>query len=273
MVDRKKLVIPGYGTLFTADRSATFPINPLAAFALSGSIPVGWERLGHTSKANTAAFGREGGEAESLGTWLEDNVDTIYSSVAWTLGINALQIDKPTLDLAFGGFLDADGGYVIPSMNNGLEKQFFLLMQDNTGKLGFWSENSSITGGDAPSIDTANFFEMPLTASIRSADSAKIPATEDGRAGIMKLYKTGLGLPVVDSTDPATPAAAGATVKLIGHNFTLATGVKFGGAVAQFSVKSDTRIDAVVPAGSAGTANITVTNDSGTSLPFTFGRS
>ncbi|KQQ22531.1 hypothetical protein ASF48_04935 [Rathayibacter sp. Leaf299] len=272
MVDRKKLVIPGYGTMFTADRSATFPTNPLSAFGLSGTIPVGWERLGHTSKANTAAFTREGGEAESLGTWLEDNVDTIYSSVAWALGINALQIDKPTLDLSFGGFLDADGGYVIPSMNNGLEKQFFLLMQDNTGKLGFWSENASITGGDAPSIDTANFFEMPLTASIRSADSAKIPATDDGRAGIMKLYKTGLGLPLITAPTPASAAAA-ATVQITGRNFTFATEVKFGNDVADHVVKSDTRIDAVVPAGASGTANIRITNDSGQSDAFTFARS
>jgi hypothetical protein len=273
MVDRKKLVIPGNGTMFTADRSALLPPNPLAAFSLSGAIPAGWERLGHTSKANTAAFSREGGEAESLSTWLEDNVDTVYSSVSWTLGINALQIDKPTLDLAFGGFLDADGGYVIPGMNNGVEKQWFLLMQDNTGKLGFWSENSSITGGDAPSIDTANFFEMPLSASIRSADATKIPATEDGRAGIMKLYKTGLGKPVVTVTDPVASAPAASTVKITGRNLTLTTEVKFGNETALFTVKSDTRIDAVVPAGAAGTANIRITNDSGTSDPATFSRS
>lgn len=83
----------------------------------------------------------------------------------------------------------------------------------------------------------------------------------------------------VPSIVSATPsgAAAGAQVTIIGTGFTgvvPATGVKFGAVVATVAtVLSDTTIIAVVPAGTAGSAPVTVTNVAGASTAFPYTRS
>ena len=78
-------------------------------------------------------------------------------------------------------------------------------------------------------------------------------------------------LPVVLSAKP-TGAAAGAQVTIGGQGFTGATSVKFAAVAATVTtVVSDTTIVAVMPAGSAGSAPVTVTTPAGVSnaLPYT----
>ncbi len=77
---------------------------------------------------------------------------------------------------------------------------------------------------------------------------------------------------LVAATPPAV--AAGGLVTIVGTGFTGATAVKFGATnAAAYTVHNDTLIVASMPAGSAGTANVTVTNATGTStaLPYTRG--
>ncbi|SCK55669.1 Ig-like domain repeat protein, partial [Streptomyces sp. WMMB 322] len=69
--------------------------------------------------------------------------------------------------------------------------------------------------------------------------------------------------PTISVVSP-TRASAGNTVAITGSGFTGATAVKFGSTNAAFTVVSDVRINATVPAGS-GTLLITVDNPSGTS--------
>jgi len=278
--DKSKTIVPGHGTLFVADRDATFPENPLEAFTLTGTEPDGWTNLGHTSKGNQPAFSKEGGDATVLDTWLADGVDVVYASEQWALAIAALQVEQLSLDLAFGGFMDTDGGYVVPSSNPGLEKQSFLYATDGTGSLGFWMENTSSKVGDAPSIDAASFLELPISQKILSADTEKIPANGDGIPGIMKIYKSGLAILVPKITTLKSAAgtviasgAAGSLVHIFGTGFatvTGAAGVKFGSTNADsYIVVGDTEIIAVVPTGS-GSNPITVTNITGTSATKAF---
>lgn len=279
--DSTAIIVPAHGTLFVADEDATFPANPLDAFTLTGVPPTGWASLGHTSKDNLPTFNKDGGDPTTLDTWLQDAVRTIYASTSWSLTANALQLDQLGLDLGFNGQFDTDGGYIVAGTNNGLQKQSFLLAQDGTGKLGFWMPNTSVVLGDAPSIDPTKFFELPLSVAINTAPEAKIPALPDGRGGIMKLYKSGLAQPVptITSATPATTAAAGAPVELVGRGFTGVTGaagVKFGGVNAgagNYFVIDDEHIVAVMPAGATGPANITITNGTGASSAYTFARS
>lgn len=279
--DSTAIIVPAHGTLFVADDDATFPANPLDAFSLTGPAPSGWTSLGHTSKDNLPAFNKDGGDPTTLDTFLQDAVRTIYASTSWSLTANALQLDQDNLDLAFNGQTDADGGYIIAGTNNGLQKQAVLLCQDGTGKLGFWMPNTSIVLGDAPSIDPTKFFELPLSIAINSAPEDKIPGLPDGRAGIMKLYKSGLAqpAPTIASTNPVTTAATGVPVEIVGRNFTGVTGadgVKFGGTnvgAGNYFVIDDEHIVAVMPAGSAGSANIVVKNGTGSSSAYTFARS
>lgn len=275
--NKSATIVPGHGTVFVADANTPMPAGGLDAFTLTGDAPAGWTNIGHTSKANTASFSKSGGDPTVLDTWLSDGVETIYAATNWSLGVNALQFDEDNLNLAFNGFIDTDGGYVIPSSNAGQDKAIFLLATDGTGKLGFYIANTSVSIGDAPSIDTANFMEMPLTASILAADEDAIPANEDGTPGIIKVYKTGLvpAAPVINSLSVSS-GAAGALVTITGHDLLGATGaggVKFGAinaGVGKYDVATDKKIVVIVPTGS-GSQPVTVTTPNGTSnaSPFT----
>lgn len=92
------------------------------------------------------------------------------------------------------------------------------------------------------------------------------------------LIKAGSAPAVVPTISAATPsaAAAGATVTITGTGFTSVTGassVKFGATNAtSYTVVSDTSITAVMPAGSAGSAAIVVTNAVGASTAFAYTR-
>lgn len=81
--------------------------------------------------------------------------------------------------------------------------------------------------------------------------------------------------PTIVSATP-TAAAAGSLVTIVGTGFTGVTGaasVKFGATnAAAYTVHNDTLLVASVPAGSAGAANITVTNATGTSTAFPYTR-
>jgi hypothetical protein len=73
--------------------------------------------------------------------------------------------------------------------------------------------------------------------------------------------------PAVTKVAPAKgPAAGGTTVTITGSNLTGATAVSFaGGAATSFAVRSATQIVAISPAGTGGTADVTVTTPAGTS--------
>lgn len=189
--DASTLVIPGHGTVFTALPNVAPPTNPLSAFSLTGTAPSGWTNIGHTSKANTIAFNKEGGEQESLDTFLADAVRTTTASTSWGVTVPALQFDRENLDLAFNGGFDTDtGGYIVATPSP-VDRALFLYFQDTTGALGFWIPNTVVALGDAPSVDPTQFFELPLSAKIQSADSDVIPPV-NGRAGLFEIFKTGL---------------------------------------------------------------------------------
>lgn len=193
--DASTLIVPGRGTVFMSAALASLPTDPLGSFSLTGTVPVGWQNLGHTSKNNTISFAREGGEPTSLDTFLSDAVRVINSSVSWSVNIPALQFDANILDLAFNGDFDATtGGYTVPASSSPVEAGLFLLFEDNSGKLGFWLPNTTVTIGDAPSVDTEYFMELPLSASILSAPTSVIPAV-DGKQGLWQIFKTGLAAP------------------------------------------------------------------------------
>jgi hypothetical protein len=191
-VDPTALVIPGRATVFHAPVNAALPADPLTVFDINAeNIATGWTNLGHTSKDNTVNFAREGGEATTINTYLADAVRTVYSSVAWTLNIPALQFDQDVLDMAFNGDFDTDGGYIIPGAASATSRALFLLFEDGTGKLGFYIPNTTVTLGDVPSFSPEAFTELPLVASIQAANADTIPAA-GGKSAIMKLYKTSL---------------------------------------------------------------------------------
>ncbi len=214
-VDSTKLVIPGHGTAFVAPANTLPPTNPVSAsgFKLLDDGPGLWMNLGHTSKQNTIAFTKEGGEKETIDTFLADAVRTSTSGVTWGVNIAALQFDRNNLRLAFNGDFDpVTGGYTVTSPAP-VNVALFLYFQDSTGSLGFWLPSVDISLGDAPSVDTANFFEMPLAATILSVGSSVITPVS-GRAGLFQIFKSGLtGATAYTLNLTGTPA--GGTYKLL----------------------------------------------------------
>lgn len=90
-----------------------------------------------------------------------------------------------------------------------------------------------------------------------------------------KNAAVGAGLPVVNSRTPSgpLPTAGGDLVVLRGSNFTGTTGVTVGGtAVLDLEVVDNRTLTVIVPAKTAGTHNVVVTNatGAGTAFPVTY---
>lgn len=110
---------------------------------------------------------------------------------------------------------------------------------------------------------------------VKDVDAATITLMGDGQRLTISNPGTASAAPVVSAAQPSG-AAAGAQVTISGAGFTgtLASGgVKFGGvSSATYTVVSDSTIVAVVPAGSAGSAVVTVINANGTSNSLAYTR-
>ncbi|MFJ2911882.1 IPT/TIG domain-containing protein [Streptomyces sp. NPDC087228] len=84
---------------------------------------------------------------------------------------------------------------------------------------------------------------------------------------------TYVATPTLTALVPSTgPTSAGTVVTLTGTNLATTSAVTFGGTAVSFTVVSGTQITAVVPAGPAGPATVTVTTAGGTSPGLTYTR-
>lgn len=80
--------------------------------------------------------------------------------------------------------------------------------------------------------------------------------------GVFYSLDMGLG-PFVSFVGPLSSGKVGKTIQLLGQGFTGTTSVSFNGTAANFTVESDTFLEATVPPG-AITGYVTVTTPSGT---------
>ncbi|WP_378144810.1 phage major capsid protein [Cnuibacter sp. UC19_7] len=141
-------------------------------------------------------------------------------------------------------------------------------------KYGF-AEQMTLSVSDQATIvdggDTYHLWQQNLEAYLVEAIFGWVITDTDS----FVAYQSAAVTPAVTAATPSG-AAAGATVTVEGSGFTGvsgAGGVKFGSSNAtSYTVVDDSTIAAVVPAGSAGTANITVTNAAGTSNSFGYTR-
>lgn len=107
---------------------------------------------------------------------------------------------------------------------------------------------------------------------VKDVDAATATFTGDGILTPIANPGSAALAPVITNAVPSG-AAAGAQVTIYGAYFTGASAVKFGATSATpYTVVSDGVIVAVMPAGTAGAAAITVTNAAGTSDAFAYTR-
>lgn len=121
-----------------------------------------------------------------------------------------------------------------------------------------WESNSN---------NTASVTNTGLVTANQSSGSATVSATLDGIVADITVTDTPPPAPTVTSVAPLSGTTSGGTVVTItGAGFVEVSGVSFGSKAAQsFTVKSLTSIVAIAPAGTAGTAAVTVSNTGGPS--------
>jgi hypothetical protein len=107
---------------------------------------------------------------------------------------------------------------------------------------------------------------------VADLEEATITLTGDGALQEIDNPYSSDAVPVITSAlDSAV--TQGGMVEITGSGFADASGVKFGSTAAtSFKIISPNVIVAVMPAGSAGAANVTVTNGAGTSAAFSYTR-
>ena len=107
-----------------------------------------------------------------------------------------------------------------------------------------------------------------ITAVPPSAAAGPVPVTVTTAGGSTPgdVFYYYLVPPVLSGGSPGSgPTAGGTSVTLAGSGLLTASRVRFGATLAAFTVVSDIQINAVSPAGSAGTVAITVDTPGGTS--------
>ena len=147
----------------------------------------------------------------------------------------------------------------------------------------------TITGTNFGNLTGVNFGSTPAT-SYTLTSSTTIQATAPSHvagqvdvtvvtsvgtsaisSGDTILYTTPVLAPSVTGLSASSgPTVGGNTISVLGANFTNVTSVNFGNISApSFTLGSANSLTVVVPAGVAGTVNVTVTNSAGTSTPGT----
>lgn len=110
---------------------------------------------------------------------------------------------------------------------------------------------------------------------IADLEEVTMTFTGDGVLSAITNPYAAAAVPVIATATPSG-VAAGGQVSITGNGFTgtiATTGVKFGATSAtSWVVLSDSLLVAVMPAGTAGAANIVVTNAAGASTAFTYTR-
>jgi len=137
----------------------------------------------------------------------------------------------------------------------------YIFRKDNGGTSN-WGEVKKLTASDA-SFGTEFGYSVAISNDTAIVGSQKAAGGGSHRG---EAYIFG-DAPIVTGISPTSGTTAGGTsVTVTGTSLRGATAVKFGStSAASYTVNSDTSITATSPAGSAGTVDITVTNDAGTS--------
>ncbi|MGW7639944.1 IPT/TIG domain-containing protein [Streptomyces decoyicus] len=128
---------------------------------------------------------------------------------------------------------------------------------------------TAVTFGTTPATSFTVVSPTQITAVVPVGPAGPVTLTVTTPGGTSSLQSAYfyVNTPILTAVAPPSgPLSGGNTVTLTGANLIEATAVRFGTTAATaFTVVSDTRITAVVPAGAAGPADVTVTTAGGTS--------
>lgn len=155
--------------------------------------------------------------------------------------------DSPTLATVRPSFGPEDGGQEVWLTGVGLD--------DPQARFVFGGQDATILSQSATiaKVRTPANTPGPVDVIFYSAQ------TERARLSQAYTYKRGLWL---DQLNPAQgPAQGGTTVTLTGRGLNQVERVSFGGLLAQFTITSDTELQAITPAHAAGPVDVTIERD------------
>lgn len=167
-LDNGATIIPGRGTVFVDMTGTAASFDYKTVNPRDPSTFPGWDCLGHTSRENTVALAKDGGDAEQKGSWWDAALRSVSEASAWSWTVNSLQVDRLTMGLAFPGGVIRDGAFWVPGAESEVDIRAFILCVDSTARLGIELPNTSMKIGDAPEISTEDFFEIQLLGQILS---------------------------------------------------------------------------------------------------------
>lgn len=213
---------------------------------------------------------------EAIKEWGGSIVRQILSEFNGTLAWSHLETNEESLRNYFGDEnvtvteATASQGKRITALLKAAEmprKAWFFRMKDGENRVLIVIPDGQITETGEVSFVKSGAIEWPVTLTTypdASGNNAYF-YFDDGQVLVAAAPSVTTALP--------SAAAAGDQVTLTGTRFTAATGVKFGAVAApSYTVVNDSTIVVVVPAGTAGSAPVTVTNATGTSTALAYTR-
>jgi len=159
--DKATLVISS-GEFYIAPAGTDFPAD-------LKTLGPDWAEIGHTDAETPLEFERDGGDKNVLPTLQARQHRTSLEPIKWTIKLKALQWDKDTLKLNFGGnSVDVDGRVGVVDAPAPTEKAFLGLLRDAGRTLPIYAKRTEIIGsgeidfGDAESLASMELDVTPL---------------------------------------------------------------------------------------------------------------
>jgi hypothetical protein len=184
-----------------------------------------------------------------------------------------IQTDLNTIAVVYGTTIAGDGSIIVTPTNERTHRAFVIDVVDGTETVRNWIPDGQIT--ELGDVVYANGEPIGYEVTITAYPHASL---NSGKGAVQKWYATlaaALTVPTIVSALPSG-AGAGAIVKIVGTKFSSVVGVagvKFNAInAAAYAVDDDGTIYATLPAGSAGSAPIIVTNSAGASTGFAYTR-
>ena len=156
------------------DNAARVTDADLKAWYASGTVPTGYDVVGHTNLDEVFAFDNSGGDTSILGSFQNRALEEVTTAEAIEkLVINSLQVADPAiLSLYFGGGKRvAEAGaesptgtrFRTPLSRIPTQRPLVALMRSARGGLGIEAPKASWIGGDAIELPNDNFIKVPLS--------------------------------------------------------------------------------------------------------------
>lgn len=261
--DISAVAVPVTGNLGIAPASTTVP-TPSEGADPGFTLPEAFTKAGLIKEDGGPQWAWEA-DGDPIKFW-QDGYSIPSGLANVTLVASFAQTDNFIRSVIYGKTPDANGYLVVDGGGHSTE---YVLFTEEIFKNGTIRRRvAAVAGVQSVSEDQSTRGEVlgyEVTFEIKRS-----PLLGNGHFGEWLLPP--LGVPTITA---ASPSAAEATesVTITGTGFTGATQVKFGASNAtSYVVDSATQITAVVPAGSAGSAQITVVTPNGTvTFPYTRG--